>query len=267
MKLRDILAWLGIAAIALVVLFPIAWAIKTSLTAPLGVGARTTGIVHLESYRYILSQPLFVLYLRNSLVVSVGAILAALPMAIMGGYALARFDFPGKRLSVLLLILPLLPAIAVLVPLIVYMRSLGLYNTLFAVVLANVVFNTPFAVWMVRGFFASIPVEVEEAARMDGCSHMGTLRRISLPLAAPGLIAVSIFVFINSWNNYLYAFAFTTSPELAVLPQALLRFLGAWGTNYGGLTAAATLALLPPALFFLLFQKWFVMGMLAGTGK
>jgi multiple sugar transport system permease protein len=120
---------------------------------------------------------------------------------------------------------------------------------------------------MVRGFFASIPVEVEEAARMDGCSHMGTLRRISLPLAAPGLIAVSIFVFINSWNNYLYAFAFTTSPELAVLPQALLRFLGAWGTNYGGLTAAATLALLPPALFFLLFQKWFVMGMLAGTGK
>lgn len=102
---------------------------------------------------------------------------------------------------------------------------------------------------------------------MDGCSRLGSLRRISIPLAAPGLIAVSIFVFINSWNNYLYAFAFTTSPHLAVLPQALLRFLGAWGTNYGGLTAAATLALLPPALFFLSFQRWFVMGMLAGTGK
>ncbi|NLT41286.1 MAG: carbohydrate ABC transporter permease [Anaerolineae bacterium] len=267
MRGRDVLAWVGLVLIAVVVFFPIAWGIKTSLTAPLGTGRLSTPLLHLESYRYILSQPLFVVYLKNSLFVSLGAIATALPMAVMGGYALARFDFPGKRLSVLLLVLPLLPAIAVLVPLIVYMQRLGLYNTLYAVILANVVFNTPFAVWMVRGFFASIPYEIEEAATMDGCSRLGSLWRISIPLAAPGLIAVSIFVFINAWNNYLYAFAFTTSPDLAVLPQALLRFLGAWGTNYGGLTAAATLALLPPALFFLLFQKWFVMGMVAGTGK
>jgi N,N'-diacetylchitobiose transport system permease protein len=265
-RLRAGLAWLGILLIGIVVFFPIAWGVKTSLTAPLGLGGGS-GLIHLQNYRYILSQPLFLLYVKNSVIVSLGAVLAAIPMAILGGYALARFDFPGKRLSVLLLVLPLLPAIAVLVPLIVYMRRVGLYNTLLAVILANVVFNTPFAVWMVRGFILSIPIEIEEAATIDGCSRLEALWQIDLPLAAPGMIAVGIFIFINSWNNYLYAFAFTTSPELAVLPQALLRFLGAWGTNYGGLTAAATLALLPPAVLFLLSQRWFIMGMLAGTGK
>jgi ABC-type glycerol-3-phosphate transport system permease component len=267
MRWQDLLSWLGIFLIALIVFFPIAWGIRTSLTASQQLGGPTSGVIHLDSYRYILSQPLFMVYLRNSLLVAMGAVIVALPMAVLGGYALARFEFPGKRLSVLLLVLPLLPAIAVLVPLIIYMRVIGLYNTLLAVILASVVFNTPFAVWMVRGFMLSIPQEIEEAAAIDGCSRLGGLWRVTLPLAAPGLIAVGIFILINAWNNYLYAFAFTTSPNLAVLPQVLLRFLGAWGTNYGGLTAAATLAMIPPVALFLVFQKWFIMGMLAGTGR
>lgn len=264
---HAILTWIGILIIAFIVFFPIAWGIRTSLTAPLTVGQVTGSAIHLENYRYILSVPLFRVYIRNSVVVSLGALLITLPMAVLGGYALARFDFPGKRFSVLLLILPLLPAIAVLVPLIVYMRTIGLYNTLGAVILANVVFNVPFTVWMVRGFFAAIPVEIEEAAQIDGCSQLGSMWRITLPLAGPGLVAVGIFIIMNTWNNFLYAFAFTTSPDLAVLPQALLRFLGAWGTNYGGLTSAATLAMIPPVVLFLMFQKWFIAGMLAGTGR
>lgn len=265
-KWKEVLSWLGILGIAVLVFFPIGWGLKTSVTAPLELWG-TSGPVHLDNYAYILSQPEFVLYVRNSLIITLGAVLITLPMATFGGYALARFEFPGKRLSVLLMVLPLLPAIAVLVPLIIYMRMIGLYNTLGAVILANVVFNVPFAVWMARGFILSIPAEIEEAAAIDGCSRLGILWRVSLPLSAPGLIAVGIFILINSWNNYLYAFAFTTTPKLRVLPQALLAFLGAWGTNYGGLTAAATLALIPPVVLFLVFQKWFIMGMLAGSGK
>lgn len=266
-KWGNVLVWLGILFIAVIVFFPIGWGIKTSLTAPLGIGRKATGIIHFSSYAYLLSKPGFLLSMQNSLFVALGAIAFTLPLAILGGYALARFEFPGKRFSYLLMVLPLLPAIAVLVPLIIYMRMVGLYNTLGAVVLANVVFNLPFAVWMARGFILSIPVEIEEAAAIDGCSQVSILWRISLPLAAPGLIAIGIFILINAWNNYLYAFAFTTSTELRVLPHTLLSFLGAWGTNYGGLTAAATMAMIPPVVLFLVFQKWFIMGMLAGSGK
>ena len=263
---QKTLNWIGIFVVAFIVVFPIVWAIWVSFTAPLGYSMVSKGL-HLDNYKHILGQPLFLRYVRNSLTVSVGAVLAVLPMAALGGFVLARFEFPGKQLSVLLLVLPLLPAIAVLVPLIVYMRTLHLYNTLGAVILANVIFNSPFAVWMVRGFVLSIPLEIEEAAEIDGCSKVGTMRYVTLPLTAPGLIATGIFVLINAWNNYLYAFAFTTSPGLSVLPQGLLGFLGSWGTSYGGLTAAATLALIPPVVLFLLFQKWFIMGMLAGTGR
>lgn len=263
---RNVVEWTGIVIVTLIVVFPIAWGIWVSFTAPLGFSMVSQGL-HLDNYKHVLGQALFLDNVRNSLIVSVGAVATVLPMAVLGGYALARFQFPGKSLSILLLVLPLLPAIAVLVPLIIYMRKLHLYNTLGAVILANVIFNTPFAVWMVRGFVLSIPVEIEEAAEIDGCSKVSCMRYVTLPLSAPGLIAVGIFVLINTWNNYLYAFAFTTSPKLSVLPKALLGFLGSWGTSYGGLTAAATLALIPPVVLFLLFQKWFIMGMLAGTGR
>lgn len=267
MKTRYVASWGAIVLISLIVLFPVLWSLRTSFMAPLNIGLATSSRVHLDNYRYILGLPEFLRYILNSLKVVTATILIVLPMAIAGGYALARYDFPGKSLSILLIVLPLLPAIAVLVPMIIYLRRLGLFNTLAGVVLANVVFNTPFVVWMVRGFIAQIPREIEEAAEIDGCSALGALARVVVPISSPGLIASGIFVLINTWNNYLYAFAFTTSPNLRVLPQGMLAFLGSWGTNYGGLNAASMLAMVPPLLFFLAFQKWFIMGMLAGTGK
>jgi ABC-type glycerol-3-phosphate transport system permease component len=267
MKTRYTLSWVTLGIICLIVLFPFLWGLKTSFTAPLNIGLLTSDRVHLDNYRYILSRPEFSRYIWNSVKVAVATLAIILPMAVAGGYALAHFEFPGKKLSILLIILPLVPAISVLVPMIIYMRRLGLFNTLAGVVLANVVFNTPFVVWMVRGFIAQIPREIEEAAEIDGCSALGALMRVVIPLSVPGLIASGIFVMIGTWNNYLYAFAFTTSPDLRVLPQGMLAFLGSWGTNYGGLNAAAVVAMLPPLIFFLLFQKWFVQGMLAGSSK
>jgi multiple sugar transport system permease protein len=140
------------------------------------------------------------------------------------------------------------------------MRQLGLYDTLTAVILTNAVFALPLALWMLRNFVSSTPVEVEEAAQIDGCSLAGVLVRIVLPQAAPGIIAVAVCVFIGAWNNYLYAFALTSSQDLRVLPQAILAFLGAWGTYWGGLSAAGVVAVVPPVLFFLIFQRWFVAG-------
>jgi multiple sugar transport system permease protein len=147
------------------------------------------------------------------------------------------------------------------------MRRLGIYNTLFAVILAGTVFALPFCTWMIRGFMLSIPREIEEAGLIDGCGPFQALFKIAIPLAAPGLIAVGIFTFISAWNNYLFSFAFTTKRSLQVVPAALLGFISAWGENYGGMNAAAVVAMIPVLTFFLIFQKWFIQGMLAGSSK
>ena len=154
-----------------------------------------------------------------------------------------------------------------LVPLILYMRGLGIYNTLYSVILAGTVFALPYCTWMIRGFMLSIPREIEEAALIDGCGPIKTLFAIAIPLAAPGLISVAIFTLISAWNNYLFSFAFTTKRELQVVPAALLGFITAWGNNYGGMNAGAVVAILPPLIFFLIFQKWFIQGILAGSSK
>jgi multiple sugar transport system permease protein len=261
MKLqKEILPFLGYAIFGFFLFVPFIWGLRTSLAPTFDqhlIPVRYT----LEHYQVILQRPEFYQYALNSMIISLASILGVLFVAMPGGYALARLRFRGKQFGGLLLILPLLPPVAILVPLVRYYQQLGLYNTLLAVILTNVVFNVPLAVWMLRNFIMSCPAEIEEAARMDGCSRVGTLLRIVLPMMAPGVVAVSLFVFINSWNNYLFSFALTSSQSLRVLPQAILAFLGMWGTYWGGLCAAGLLVLIPPVLLFLIFQRWFVQGM------
>jgi len=241
------------------ILFPFLWGLRTSLAERFDTSLIPTHLT-LRHYQVLLSRPEFFLYLRNSLVVSLAAIAVTLLIALLGGYALARLEFRGQRFGALLLVLPLLPPVAILVPLVSYFQKLGLYNSLLAVIIANVVFNIPLSVWMIRNFIIHQPVAIEEAARLDGCSRWGVLFRIILPTMGPGIVAVAVFVFINSWNNYLYAFALTGSQSLRVLPQGILSFLGSWGTYWGGLTASGMLVLIPPVVLFLFFQQWFIAG-------
>lgn len=265
-RTRFIITWIGIVFVVIMIIFPVYWGVRTSLVDGYNLAFFPRDLT-LENYQFLFKNGKFLNNIKNSLIVSIGALLFTLPLALLAGYALARFDFPGKRYSIVLLILPLLPAIAVLVPLIIYMRGLGIYNTLYSVILATTVFILPYTTWVIRGYMLSIPLEIEEAAQLDGCGPMRVLFRIVVPLAMPGLIASGIFILISAWNNYLFSFAFTTKAELQVIPAALLGFITAWGTNYGGLNAGATIAMLPPLIFFLIFQKWFVQGMLAGASK
>lgn len=259
-KARVIAKWVGLIFIAAFVLFPLLWGLKVSLTPRYEVSFLPSRIT-VEHYHYIFSRPEFLNYTRNSVVVTVGAIIITLPLAILGGYALARFTFPGKELSFLFLVFPLLPLIAVLVPLVSYLNRLGLYNKHLGLIVVNSVFNLPLAIWMLRNFLLEVPVEIEEAALVDGCSRLQVIARITMPLMIPGLVAVTIFVFITTWNNYLYASALITKPALRVLPQGILAFIGTWGTYWGGLTAAGVVALAPPVILFLFFQRWFIAGL------
>jgi ABC-type glycerol-3-phosphate transport system permease component len=265
-RTKGILIGIGILFISVMIIFPVYWGVRTSLV-PIGNLNIIPHPITLEHYARLFEVGFINNNVKNSLIISLSCVALTLPISLLAGYALARFDFPGKRYSIVLLVMPLLPAIACLVPLIIYMRVMGLYNTLFAVILAGTVFALPYCTWMIRGFMLSIPREIEEAALIDGCGPLQALWCIAVPLAAPGLIAVAIFTLISAWNNYLFSFAFTTKRTLMVVPAALLGFIGSWGENYGGLNAAAVVAMLPVLIFFLAFQKWFIQGMLAGSSK
>lgn len=256
----DAMVWLGFIAISAFVLLPLFWGVRTSF-APDFENALIPTSFTLEHYEAVLSRPEFYLYSQNSLIISIATIIIVVPIALVGAYALARFNFLGKGFSIVFIILPLLPAVAVLVPLVSYMNKLGLYNTLVSVILVNSVFNVPFAIWTLRNFILGNPVSIEEAAQIDGCSRVQMLFRVVIPMMKPGLVSVVIYIFINSWNALIFSFALTPSPDLRVLPQGILAFIGAWGTNWGGLTAIGILALLPPLVLFLLFQKYFVAGL------
>jgi len=251
--------WAAAAVYSAIALGPLLWIVRTSL-APDHTVSVIPPSVSLEHYRAVLSRPEIFRYLLNSIVVSFATVAIVVPTSLAAGYSLARYRFWGQRLAPLFLVAPLLPAIAILVPITRFMWYLRLLDTLAAVILTNAVFTLPLALWMLRNFVSGTPVEVEEAARIDGCSTAGVLARIVVPQAAPGVIAVAVCVFIGAWNNYLYAFALTSSQDLRVLPHAILAFLGQWGTYWGGLSAAGVMAVIPPVLLFLIFQKWFVAG-------
>jgi len=254
------LVWLAFLGIAAFVLLPLLWGLRTSFAPDLD-NKVIPSFLTLKNYSELLSRPEILLYSRNSLVISLCTIIVVLPVGLIGAYALARFQFVGKNLGFLFMIIPLLPAIAVLVPLVAYMNRLHLYNSLVAVILVNSVFNLPFATWMLRNFILANPISIEEAALIDGCSRVRMLFTIAIPMMTPGIVAVVVYTFINSWNALIYSFALTPSPTLRVMPQGILAFMGSWGTQWGGITAVGMLALLPPLLLFLIFQRTFVAGL------
>ena len=218
--LRKWITYLPYVLLSLFVLFPFLWGLRTSLAEQFDRHLIPSHFT-LQHFHALLSRPDFFLYLRNSLAVAVASILITLIISALGGYALARLRFKGRSLGGLLLILPLLPPVDILVPLITYFQRLGLYNTLLAVVIANVVFSLPLTVWMMRNFILSNPVEIEESARIDGCSRCRMLYSIVLPMVGPGLVAVALFVFINSWTTYLFAFALNSTHTLRGIPQGI----------------------------------------------
>ena len=265
--IKDALWFLLYVLVAAFVLVPLLWMLKMALT-PKGELSFIPKSITLDHFRNIFSRKEILMYFFNSLRISVSVIIITIPLALIAAFSLARFNFKGREpMALSLLILPMLPATAVLVPLVAYFNKLHLYNTMTGVVIVQVVFNLPLCTWMLRNFIVNVPRAVEEAAYLDGLGHIMTLFRITLPSVRPGLVAVMIYIFIGCWNGYTFSYALTTTPDKRVLAQAVLAFLGAWGNDWGGLNAVGILMVFPPILVFLIFQKSFVAGMFGQTLK
>jgi len=213
-------------------------------------------------------QSTFLLALRNSVIVSLGTTAVAMVFGTTAAYAFARFNIPRKR-TLLLIVLgsQLLPAISVIIPLFRMFKSAALLDTLWALILAYSTFSLPFVVWIMAGYFQSVPRELEEAARIDGASRFGAFVRVALPLAAPGLGATAIFTLLNAWDEFFFALIFTSTYAAKTLPIALAEFIGRHSVNWGLLVTGGFIASLPPIVLSLAFYRYIVSGLSAGGLK
>jgi ABC-type glycerol-3-phosphate transport system permease component len=222
----------------------------------------------LDHYRTVLWASNIPRYFLNSIVISLGSTAIALVLAIFASYGFARFRFRGRRAAqAFVLVGQLLPTAAIVVPLFVILQTLGLVNTYLGLILVYTILTLPLAVWMLTSYFRAIPVELEEAAIMDGASRLAILFRITLPLSLPGIVAVVVYAFVTTWNEFIFALVFAQDASVKTLPIGIAEFMGEFTTDWGAVMAASLIMTLPIVIAFLLLQRLFVGGLAAGAIK
>lgn len=254
-------------------IFPVYWMVNTAFKPRSEIMTPVPEFVPLhptfENFVSAVTQTTFLINLRNSLIVVLSSLVVALLLALFASAALSRFRFRGRKtIMVIILAVQMLPGTALLIPQFLIFNGVGLLGTYLGLSLAYVAAVLPFSIWVMRGFFLAIPVEVEEAAMTDGASTWQILWRVLFPLVVPGVIATSIFAFITSWNEYILAYTFMKDQSTYTLPVWLVSFeTPIHGTDFGGQMAGSVLFALPVVVFFLIIQRYLVTGMSVGAVK
>src|SRR6476660_5051715 len=204
----------------------------------------------------------------NSLWVSFATTVLGVIVAVPAAYAFSRFRFPGRNLLFYSVLLRnMFPAVVFLMPLFIMMRWLGLVNTQFSLILTYLTFGLPLSIWLLKGFFDNIPIQLEQAARIDGATRFQAFIMIVMPLSTPGIIATAIYSFIGAWNEYIYAYTFLNKNDQLTLPVGIQRFFSENSTDFPGLMAASFMMSLPVVVLFLLLQRYFVRALTEGAVK
>ncbi|MBL8701792.1 MAG: carbohydrate ABC transporter permease [Alphaproteobacteria bacterium] len=259
------------ALIALAALGPILWGLSTSLKPAPAILAYPPEFIPseptLEHYALLFRTGIH-RFVLNSIVVSAISVVLSLAMGSLAAYALARLDFRGRSaLMFATVALMSIPLPSVLVPTFMLLANVNLTNSLVGLGLLYTAYQLPIVVWMLYGYFGTLPIELERAAMIDGCSRLRTLRKIVLPLSGPGLVAAGLFVLTFAWNDFVVAVAMVSAEEAKTLPVAIYGYLGFYGREWGPLTASAMLSILPVIAVFVAFQRFFLSGMTGGGVK
>jgi ABC-type glycerol-3-phosphate transport system permease component len=270
---RKLPTYICLAFVVAFVVTPFLWMLLGSFKPTyelLQQQGQTLWIAHptLENYQRLFREYDFVRYFLNSLLVATVTAIVATSLSAFAGYSLARFQFPGRSFfGVLILVTQMLPGIAIIIPLFIWFKQFQLIDTYWALLIAYNAFAIPFSTWMLRGFFASIPRELEEAAMIDGAGLIGAFLRIVVPLSLPGLLATGIFAFIVSWHEFLFAVTFTNSAELRTLTVGIAAMRGKDVIDWGLLNAGVVITTIPVAILFAFVQRYLVQGLTAGAVK
>jgi len=269
---RATLTYLILAIMIVFSLFPALWMFLTSIktsqenfTIPPRIIVDNPTIAN---YTRVLMESQIPRAFLNSVIVTVSATALTLVVAILAGYGFARYKFKGSRfMSSGLLYGQMMPGVVIIIPLYMVFSKMHLIDTFLALVIANLAITIPMSVMMLRSFFQTIPRELEEAAKIDGCSSLGALIRIILPVSLPGITAVSVYAFLNIWEEFLFALNLTNSDSVRTLPISINNFSGEFVIDWGAMMGASMVVSVPVLLIFILCNKFFVKGMSDGAVK
>ncbi|MFI0443884.1 carbohydrate ABC transporter permease [Actinomadura sp. 6N118] len=259
--------WLPLGLYLLFTLIPFYWMLLYAFR-PNGTTGLAPWPLTLDHLRHVWTDVGFGTYFANSVKVGVISMVATSFVALAGGYGLARYDFRGRKTFMLaMLCTQFIPGALMLVPLFEIFKKLELVNSLWSVIVAETVFQLPLSLILISGFIRNVPMELEEAAWVDGASRLRGFLVTVLPLLRPGLIAVSSFAFIHSWNHFLFALMFLSDQEKYTVPVGLSYTIGESGSDLGSLAAGGVVAALPVIVIFALIQRYLVKGLSAGAVK
>ena len=281
-RITDIIISIIMLAFLALTLLPVAWMVFSSLKSSTDIAIGRVGLsrniagkteIRWSNYVDMWKNVNFGLYLKNSLIICGATMFFAMVFSTLAAYALSRFRFPGSDLfSNAILATQMIPAIMYLIPIYIMFVKFTMFTgipvkgTYWGIVLIYSAFFIPFSIWILRGFFASIPNELEEAARIDGCSALQVFWHIALPLAIPGIIATGIYIFLTAWDELMFAWVLTNADTLTI-PVGIRLFVGNYQNRFDLMMAAATVATLPVVVLFFLLQKHIVRGLTAGAVK
>jgi ABC-type glycerol-3-phosphate transport system permease component len=260
--------------VALICLLPIMWMIKSSFET--AESMRSAQIQFwplqptLDNYRSVLSNPNARIgrSTLNSIIVATCATLLNLAITATAGYALSRFNFRGKVIfGMYLLLFYMIPHTLILIGMFMMLARLHLLNNWMGLILTYATGGIPLAIWWLKGYFDSIPVEIEEEAMVDGCSRLQALRKVIIPLAIPGIVTVGIFLFVDSWNEFMMALTIIQSPQLQVLPVQIVNFMGFQRVEWGPVMAFSVIVAIPAIILFAIAQRGIVSGLMSGFTK
>jgi trehalose/maltose transport system permease protein len=270
---KRLFGWGGAEAVIIVAaLFPVLWLLSLSLKDPATVndGRLIPKTFSFDNYSSIFDQDIFTKALRNSIGIALISTVIAVILASMAAYAIARLDFPGKRLILSAsLAIAMFPPVSIVGPLYDMWRSIGLYDTWPGLIIPYMTFTLPLAIFTLSAFFREIPWELEQAAQMDGATPAQAFRKVILPLAAPGVFTTAILVFIYAWNDFVFALSLTSTTRAQTVPPAIQSFTGVsqFTAPTGAIAAAAIIVTIPIVIMVLFFQRRIVAGLTAGAVK
>ena len=260
----------GFVAVLAFSLFPALVMLSTAFDSQANDGSRALlpTDASTANFEFVLGEGGFGRFLLNSMLVGIGTVVASGLLALLASVAVARFRFRLRTtMLVLVLVIQMVPLEALVIPLFIQASSLDMLDSLIGLTVVYIAFSLPFAIWMLRGFVAAIPVELEEAAYLDGASWPRMFWSVLFPLVAPGLVATSVFSFIMAWNEFVFAITFLEDEQKYTVAAGLRQFFTQYGTDWGSVMAGSTLITVPVMLFFVVVQRRLSEGLVSGAVK
>lgn len=262
-----LLLWVPLTAALLFTLVPFYWMLLFAFR-PAGSTALLPWPITFEHFEKVWNGSGFGVYFVNSMYVALASLVISIVVGLMGGYALARFSFKGKGAFLLVMLCTqFVPGAMLLIPLFQIFNGIGLTNSLWSLIIGDTVFQLPLSLVLMVGFIRNVPIDIEEAAWIDGCSRFRAFIAVVLPLLRPGIVAVGSFAFISAWNNFLLAVMFISSQDKFTIPVGLSYLIGEFGTDFGALAAGGVIAVVPVVALFAYVQRFLVQGLSAGAVK